>query len=152
MLSAIIPDIINMSISKILTTTAGIGIFLLMIISSVHAASNQIDQYKLWRMINEYEAGNNLRPFIESPKVCMMAEKRLIETKTNWSHAGFYIHLNDFTYTRIGENLVKGYYSEQSTFQAWLNSPLHKKNLTSGYTYSCLRCEENRCVQIFASF
>ncbi len=126
--------------------------FLTMIPSTIYAASNDFDQYTLWQLINDFRTNNNLRTFTQSPKLCTMAEKRLVETKTDWSHNGFYNHVNDFPYTRIGENLVKGYFTEQLTLQAWLKSPLHKKNLTSGFIYSCLRCEENRCVQIFANF
>lgn len=114
--------------------------------------STTFSQSKLWDLINEFQINHSDRSYIQTPKVCAFAEKRIVETRTEWSHAGFYNHLQEFTYTKLGENIIKGYASEKATLQAWLASPSHRKNLTDAYRFSCLRCEGNRCVQIFADF
>lgn len=115
-------------------------------------SSRTFKQSRLWQLINEYRIKANMPSFTESSNVCLMAVKRLSETKSDWSHNGFFSHVKDFPNTKIGENLIKGYASEDRTLQGWLNSPLHKKNLTDNYKYSCLRCESDRCVQVFASY
>lgn len=109
-------------------------------------------QSKLWQLINDYQIKNGWQPYIESSNLCNLADKRLIETSTDWSHNGFYIHAKDFDNLNLGENLAKGYGTERLTLESWINSPTHKKNLTDPYRYSCLRCDKDRCVEIFGNF
>lgn len=129
-----------------------VSVLLLIIAKPTKAILSPFSQAKLWQLIAEFQIKNIGRSSVESPKVCAMADKRLAETRSDWSHNGFYVHLKDFAYTKIAENIIKGYSTEQLALQGWLNSTSHRKNLAENFVYSCLRCEGNRCVHVFASF
>lgn len=107
---------------------------------------------KLWQLINEWQTSQGFKPYIEDSRLCTLAKTRIAEIKTNWSHDGFWQHKNDFTHNGLAENLSKDWFTEEDAFQAWLDSPPHRKNLNDYYAYSCLRCEDNICVQEFANF
>lgn len=109
-------------------------------------------QAKLWQIINNWQIKQGWEPYIENDYLCILAKERLEETRTDWSHKGFEKYIGTFKYTNLGENLVRDYATEEEAFRAWLTSPPHRKNLTDYYTYSCLRCEGNRCVQLFLNY
>ena len=97
-----------------------------------------------------------LKPVVND--LCTIAEKRLTEIYTNWSHEGF-----DKPYWKIlcpscngtAENLAQGHETLADAYIDWLKSPGHRKNLDGRYEYSCVATGtyqgRNYYVQVFAN-
>lgn len=120
--------------------------------------SRPLDSEKLWSLVQDWRLSQNLAPFTKRQDLCDTAKKRLPEIKDDFSHDGFYKH-NWFlmknhggVYTWTGENLAKGYSSEELALKAWLNSPTHLENLVSPYKYSCIETDGWSAVQLFGNF
>lgn len=113
----------------------------------------EINENILFNLVNDYRARNNLSTFTKSVITCGIATVRLDGIKRELSHDDFFplVEAQDnWGYERIGENLAKGWQSEDITLSNWITSPTHKYNLDYPYTESCIRCENGYCVQIFA--
>ena len=110
-----------------------------------------IDAEKLLNLINDWKIKQGSQPYTEIKNLCDLTEIRLKEIKTNFSHDGFWKHKDDYVWKNLSENLSENYSTEQETFTGWLNSSSHSAILKSDRTYSCLRCEDNKCVQLFAN-
>lgn len=106
---------------------------------------------RLWNLINDWQIKQGWKPYIEHQKLCEITEKRLIEVKNDWSHSQFKKHWTEIDYLDLGENLAKDFSTEEQMLESWLNSPTHLANLTKYHTYSCLRCDGSRCVQMFVN-
>ena len=106
---------------------------------------------RAWVRIQGWRSENNLDQYIYDQSLCDVANARLGEIKSDWSHKGFakYIHNVDFRY--LGENLAKGFDDSYQMFEAWLKSPTHRNNLIK-YTHSCLVCSDGYCVQMFGIY
>jgi hypothetical protein len=143
---------------------AGFGfcavILLFVILSSRNPSPNTLSestpalsQEKLWSLIQNWRRENNLKPYIKDENLCKFAEGRLLEVADDWSHEGYREKARTMLngYSMTAENLVKDFNSEYSALNAWLNSPSHLGSLKREYTYSCVRCNNNICVQIFGN-
>lgn len=117
-----------------------------------------ISANKLFQLVNEWRVQNGYQPYIKSDFAENIAKTRLSEVKVEWSHDKFLKHHNDGDYCQkcwLGENLVKGYPTEQESLDNWLNSPSHRANLERNYTHSAIVCDntvENYCVHIFSYY
>jgi len=111
----------------------------------------QIDTEELLDIVQEWRVDNNYPPYLNSDKLCQVAEKRLNEVDTDWSHNGFYdeVSICGDELCTLGENLAKNYVSEKEILAAWLNSHLHKDNLVDDFEYTCIRSDGRLVVQIF---
>ena len=94
--------------------------------------------------------------------ICGIAQRRLEETQTEWSHVGFrkMAERNEFVKycphcKEIGENLAKGQTDIKQVYDMWRQSPTHNKNLTGNWTDRCLVYGEkdgvNYYVEIYAN-
>ena len=117
---------------------------------SVHPDSLTEDH--LWMAVRDWRISQKFQPYTTDQRLCSLAEVRLKEIKTDYSHNGFYKHLKDFSYVDLGENLAKDFYSTNKTLSNWLNSPSHRENLDAKFTYSCIRTDARYVVQIFGNF
>ncbi len=110
-----------------------------------------INQEILWSLVQNWRIENNLQPYTKNQTLCTIASTRLNEVQNNWSHNKF---LDRFAYkypSLIGENLAKDWTDEITTFNSWINSPAHLKNLKDSFIYSCLETKDSFAVQIFSS-
>lgn len=108
---------------------------------------------EIWDGVNKWRVKNNLPPFIKSERLCDMAKARIFEVKRDWSHDGFYpMNKRFFTNAETGENLARDWKDVDSLIHAWEQSPLHLKNLTYNFKYSCIETDGFNIVQIFANF
>lgn len=91
-------------------------------------------------------------------RLCSLAELRLKEIPTNFSHKSFYDNKWKFwkycpTCVEIAENLARGHGSTSSAIQAWWSSPPHRINLQKKWRFTCLRNNtvngENFYIQVF---
>lgn len=110
----------------------------------------QIDEDDLLSAVNTWRSESNFTAYKKSDILCGYATRRVKEIQVNWSHDGFENMPRIDSFQILGENLSKDFYTSNKTLNSWLNSPSHKKNLTENFTYTCIRCENNHCVQIFA--
>lgn len=109
---------------------------------------------KLWDLIQDWKLENSGYTYSKEEKICKIADLRLGEIMSSFSHDGFYNHteeLYSYGYDLIGENLAKNFTTEHDFFYSWLRSPSHKENLEEDFKYSCLKCHNTYCVQIFAN-
>lgn len=95
--------------------------------------------------------------------LCGIALFRARQIRNDWSHDGFKdikeVRYQMFPqYYRMGENLIHltidSPIPESMLYpmllDKWLESPTHAKMLNEDFKYSCIQCESNYCVQIFA--
>ncbi len=106
---------------------------------------------RAWARVQGWRSENNLKQYVYDPSLCVVANARLSEIKTDWSHNGFAKYINAVNFNYLGENLAKGFDDSYKMFEAWLKSPTHRNNLIN-YTYSCLVRSDNYCVQEFGSY
>ncbi len=111
-----------------------------------------IDEQVFFDLVQRYRFENNLSPYKKSDFLCDVAKQRLIEVTRVWSHKGFEANRFCPKGCTMGENLVKGFNSEQTSLKSWLNSPLHKSVLDDSFTHSCLKSNGNETVQIFGYY
>lgn len=110
-----------------------------------------IDQIKLTNKINDWELKQGYKPYIENEQLCSLADKRLNELKNNYEARNYVKEPADFAYNNLAENLAKDYLDEEAVLNGWLQYPTTKKNLTDYFKYSCIRCKESLCIQIFGN-
>lgn len=122
----------------------------------------QFDQKLLWYHIQEYKREQGLQPYMTDQTLCEIAESRLPDIKTNFNHDGMsakaQILYQNSNFNGMGENLARFDYTdtepnESLQLKMWLNSPKHRENLDNPFfTHSCLRCDQNYCVHLFAGY
>jgi uncharacterized protein YkwD len=116
----------------------------------------ELDEYVIYELVNKERSNHKLKELRLDPALCEYTEFRLSQIKVNFSHNGFkqtslqYVQENNLK--QVGENLVKDYASESATVHDWMNSPTHRENiLDATYKDTCVRCDGQYCVQIFAT-
>lgn len=112
-----------------------------------------MDQQRLWDHIQMWRRSQGLPEYIEDSFLCSIADKRIQEIQTNFSHDKFYEKIDCEQSCKLGENINSGYSKAQSALNGWLNSPLHRAALESTeYTHSCVRSMGDKSVQIFGHY
>lgn len=101
----------------------------------------------LFGLINEWKYKEDGYTYSKHEDLCEIANDRVDDPYT---HQGFIDKYWNYPY-ELSENLSKDHLSEQSVLNGWLNSKRHREALERSYTYSCVRCEGNYCVQIFSN-
>lgn len=117
------------------------------------SVTNDINQEKLFKLVQEYRRGHGLRTFERSSILCDFAAIRVHQIDSNFSHEGFQELSNKFLhaaqFTGIGENLATGFTSAGEVLQGWIKSPLHKANLDRDFTHLCIVINYSNVVAIF---
>ena len=113
-----------------------------------------LDENKLFDLVNIYRQSKGLSMLTKSVVTCGIATLRVNEIQNDFSHDGFRRNsqkwINSYNLSYLGENLAEDYSSEEIVLSKWLKSSKHRENLMDDYSYSCMRCKNNKCVQIFA--
>jgi len=73
--------------------------------------------------------GNGLPPLAFNSRLNEIAQQRVEEIKTEFSHSGLR------KYGNFGENIVMGAYSDSKALEAWIGSLGHRDNMLNR-TYS----------------
>jgi uncharacterized protein YkwD len=99
-------------------------------------------------IFNDYRRSQGRTPLIFTDDLNRVAELRLAELKIDFSHnsrGGYNLHL--------GENIVKGVYSDEAAFYCWQGSPGHNANmLDSEYAYTGYAIGGGYAVQVFSEY
>lgn len=109
----------------------------------------------VWERVQQWRVDNGKRTYTRDYYLCYIANTRVKEIQTDWSHNGFWVHVPEMFrhgYYMIGENLARGFSSSESMLNAWLSSDTHRINLENNYTHSCVVCSNNYCVQMFGVY
>jgi uncharacterized protein YkwD len=117
-------------------------------------AQPELNNINLWLAINEWRKSVNLATYTESKLLCDVADIRIKEIQTNFSHDGLFSHrwCDEKLTCTISENIAAYSPSVNETLQGWLNSPPHRKALESDYSHSCIRTQNGYSVQIFGYY
>jgi uncharacterized protein YkwD len=123
-----------------------------------------LDQYKVYDLVNDFRASKGLNKLVFNPSMCSYAQKRLAQIHLDWSHNGYQADVKNKLYCVpqgniglwCGENLGRGYSTEQELISAWIASPEHLVNVVNPhYTETCLVSDKdatfNYVVQEFSS-
>jgi len=106
----------------------------------------------IWAEVQGWRMTENKPIYIKDDQACELAQKRLEETKLNWSHDGFWDE-DCLGCSYWGENLARGFVSADAMLEAWLNSPKHAENLNSPYfTHSCIAHDSGYVVHFFVGY
>ncbi len=114
------------------------------------AVLDDVNEDTLFVHLNGYRGNNNLPILIKSDELCSIALIRLEDMQTDFSHDKFYERVAYASYTKIGENLSRGFIHESEIMSKWIHSPLHKENLDYPYTEACIKCDTPYCVLLLA--
>lgn len=109
---------------------------------------------KLFMLIQQWKQKEDGYTYSIENNLCKFAEERVNEIQNVNNHKAFYNWKDKqylSQYNTIAENLANDWIEEDKLLDAWLNSPGHAKNLKDDYTYTCLRCMKNKCVQLFGN-
>lgn len=110
------------------------------------------DSKTIWLDVQEWRKENGYSEYKEDDSLCAFADKRLVAVQDNFSHDGFVeaSHKELKNYKRAGENLARVLDGDHNFLKSWLSSESHRAILEDSFTYSCIRCEDFTCVQVFA--
>jgi uncharacterized protein YkwD len=98
-------------------------------------------------LINNYRLENGKSTLRKDSYLCELAEFRLQEIKTDWSHDGFR-KMTKNKYSSFGENLGRDWHSDNDVMRAWIASPTHNDILLGHWTNFCVSQEEGYYVLI----
>ena len=108
------------------------------------------DQDQLWDLVNNWRKDNSLPKYTRHEGLCVIAEKRATEISTDFNHRKLtsdeYYPLQPMI---VSENISKSD-SATSALSGWLGSRPHAQALNDNFTHSCIKCDNNYCVQLFA--
>lgn len=114
------------------------------------------NQYEVEILVNEYRSARNLKALIHNPELCVWADSRKEDVKTNLSHDKFENTISPEAFKRgyryMGENISWGFSDEPLIVSKWDASQVHKDTMLNPlYTSTCVRCSDNFCVQLFGA-
>lgn len=102
--------------------------------------------------VQEYRISQKKSPYIHSKFLCKIANIRLNEVVTDWSHNKFIADRFCESKCFIGENLSKNGRYADIVVSGWLSSPPHKAALDRNFTHTCIATDGNYVVQIFGFY
>lgn len=109
-----------------------------------------LDDRKLWSLIQEWRKSEGLKEYSEDNLLCNLSKSRLVEIQDNYEHRLFtQKDYSSMKTNELSENINLAF-SEEQTLDSWLKSASHSSALKRNYVRSCLRCENEYCVQLFA--
>lgn len=116
-------------------------------------ALQNVTSGQITKSINDWRVKRGKPPYVETAKLCTIAEERAEQIQDDFSHDQFLANADKYYdilgYYRIYENIAERFYSADELLQAWLDSASHAATLKKDLTYSCVRCKYGRCAHIF---
>lgn len=115
---------------------------------------HRVDQDVLFNLIQQWRMENNLQTYVKSDLLCKIAEIRVREIYSDFSHNGLkgkaakYCPNTCLLSENIAENIITG---EADVLRAWLNSSPHAAALKQDFKYSCLMSDGLKTVQLFSN-
>ena len=112
-------------------------ILLLLLLLNPPVAENNAEM-----LVNNLRQEHSLTRLNSSEKLrqsaCAKAQHMI--DKQYWAHIApdgtkpwFFFKQAGYSYTHAGENLSRGYPTDEATVDGWLNSPTHKKNMLNDF-------------------
>lgn len=108
--------------------------------------------------INEYRATRGLKSLAKLDSLCVLAEARLLEIASDFSHGGFRQRMESGEAfdlycdkcSRIGENLARAFYTIDDLMLSWQESEKHRKNMLDNWTHQCVVTSGTYTVSLFS--
>lgn len=105
------------------------------IVKDADTVSNKEFSMKVFNLVNDARANNNLPALVWSDSLYNCGLVRVVEITNLWSHTrpngtDWYTVDANLMY---GENLGKGYNTAEELVNAWMSSPSHKENILFGF-------------------
>lgn len=106
----------------------------------VLGAKNSTEAAELIELINNKRIAGGLLPFTVNGSLAQAAEAKAEDmlARDYWSHHGpdgeppwIFLEQQNYSYRLAGENLAKGFYTNQGVLSGWLGSSAHRDNLLS---------------------
>lgn len=97
--------------------------------------------------LNTYRNNKGFSPIETSTLTCKVAEIRLEDIQTDFSHELFKTRVANLE-GYWTENLAKGYVGSKDVVNAWSKSIEHNKNLLADTPQICIKYKDNRWVMI----
>lgn len=110
------------------------------------------DKIELFNIVNKWRQSLGLTPYVESEFLCSVAETRIGEIKTHFSHGLFDADRFCDQICYLGENLSRVKNNSTEVLSEWLASKPHKKLLEGDFTHTCIATDGEYVVQIFGYY
>lgn len=107
----------------------------------------------IFNLVNQHRNSIGLPALQKDSRVCAIAEQRAPQVYneifiTHNLDAG--LHAMQIPYW-ITEDIINDD-TEQDAVDWWLGDPTHRQVIEGNYSYSCVACSGNNCVQVFTNF
>lgn len=103
---------------------------------------------KLWNIIQNWRAENNLRPYNKKEELCEIAIKRAAQLPQSYNHEAFLRDYKNYPVV-ISENIAHVNTNEEA-LSVWLASKPHAAALRKDFPNSCIATNGVYVVQIFS--
>lgn len=113
------------------------------------SSAQPVSAFVLWDKVNDWQKEQGYQPYVQSTYLCDIADK-FLDFAVYWSDE--YLRKNLKTYfsnSSYAWNFSLNRSPEDAVLNYWISNPNTKKNLTDFYYYSCLKCKNNNCLQLF---
>lgn len=112
-------------------------------------STQPVSVFNLWDKINDWQKKQGYQPYVQSTFLCDIADN-FLDFATYWSDEYLKKNLkSNFNNSNYAWNFSVNRSPEDSILKYWTTNPTSKKNLTDYYYYSCIRCKDNNCLQLF---
>ncbi|MFZ6035399.1 MAG: CAP domain-containing protein [Patescibacteria group bacterium] len=113
------------------------------------STTQPVSVFQLWDKINDWQKKQGYQPYVKSTFLCDTADK-FLDFATYWSDEYLKTNLKSyFNSSSYAWNFSVNRSPEDAILNYWINNQSTKKNLTDYYHYSCIRCKDDDCLQLF---
>lgn len=145
-----------------------IGVFFLSVLASFNiiitptpiptpTTQPNLDENRLWNLVNDWEKKQGYDAFVRNDELCNAADY-FMAYSSDWTYSWFTNAFNKdypvsikYPHSKIEVNYAKEFTNENDILNYWIDSIATKKRLTDYSEYSCIKCNKNNCLQIFAN-
>lgn len=113
-----------------------------------------VEEYMVDEEVNNYRLKIGLPSLKKDNRLCDIADERSKELH-KLQNLDYHEGLKDKKYEReylYVENGVGPLNNETEALPTWLGSEFHRNAIEGDWTYACMKCEGQWCIQIFSSF
>lgn len=112
-----------------------------------------LDENKLWNLVNDWEKQHGYQQYIKDAKLCASVDKLYSDTElltdSNWFNK---VGLNNSYQQNSTWLNTTSAMSEESVLNGWISDTKLVKTLRDYfYQYACIRCKNQQCIMMFAN-
>ena len=107
---------------------------------------------KLFSMANNYRQSKGLSQLQKDDRACQVAASRAPEIAAEIAGGHMHSGIRDRNLPYWNSEIIITMRTEEEAFNWWINDTIHREAIEGNYTYSCVACSGNACVQEFTNF